>query len=71
MEPRRKAEHALLAVVQQAYIEGVSTRKVDDLLQAMGLTGIDKSRVSRIFQSLVETVSSFRNRRLEAEDPYS
>jgi len=71
LEPRRKAEHALLAVVQQAYIEGVSTRKVDDLLQAMGLTGIDKSRVSRIFQSLVETVSSFRNRRLEAEDPYS
>ena len=50
LEPRRRAEKALLAVVQQAYIEGVSTRKVDDLLQAMGLTGIDKSRVSRICQ---------------------
>ena len=70
LEPRRKAEHALLAVVQQAYIEGVSTRKVDDLLRAMGLTGIDKSRVSRICQSLDETVSSFRNRRLEEEYPY-
>jgi transposase-like protein len=52
LEPRRRAEQALLAVLQQAYVEGVSTRKVDDLLQAMGLTGIDKSQVSRICKGL-------------------
>jgi putative transposase len=48
LEPRRRAEQALLAVVQQASIEGVSVRRVDDLLKALGLTGIDKSAVSRI-----------------------
>jgi transposase-like protein len=48
LEPRRRAEKALLAVVQEAYVEEVSTRKVDDLVQALGLTGIDKSAVSRI-----------------------
>jgi transposase-like protein len=66
LEPRRRAEHALLAVVQQAYIEGVSTRKVDDLLQALGLTGIDKSAVSRICKDLTAVVEAFRNRPLEA-----
>lgn len=70
LEPRRRAEKALLAVVQQAYVEGVSTRKVDDLLQALGLTGIDKSRVSRICQELDEGVTAFRNRDLEGEYPY-
>ena len=48
LEPRRRAERALLAVVQAAYIEGVSTRKVDELVRAMGLTGIDKSKVSHV-----------------------
>src|SRR4030066_864716 len=52
LQPRRRTEKALLAVVQQAYIEGVSTRKVDDLLKGLGLTGIDKSKVSRCQESL-------------------
>ena len=59
-----------MAVVQQAYIEGVSTRKVDDLLKALGLTGIDKSKVSRICKELDEVVEQFRNRPLEGEYPY-
>jgi putative transposase len=70
LEPRRRSEQALLAVVQQAYVEGVSTRKVDSLLQAMGLTGIDKSKVSRICKALDEIVEDFRNRPLEGEYPY-
>lgn len=70
LEPRRRAEQALLAVVQQAYIEGVSTRKVDDLLQALGLTGMDKSQVSRICKDLTEVVEAFRNRPLEGSYPY-
>lgn len=70
LEPRRRAERALLAVIQAAYVEGVSTRKVDDLVQALGLTGVDKSKVSRICQELDEAVSAFRDRPLEAEYPY-
>jgi len=70
LEPRKRAEQALLAVVQQAYVEGVSTRKVDDLLRAMGLTGIDKSQVSRICKELDEGVQEFRNRPLEGRYPY-
>lgn len=70
LEPRRRTEQALLAVVQQAYVEGISTRKVDDLLQAMGLTGIDKSQVSRICKGLDEVVQEFRNRPLEGRYPY-
>ena len=70
LEPRRRAERALLAVIQSAYVEGVSTRKVDDLVQALGLTGIDKSRVSRICRELDEAVEAFRNRPLEVEYPY-
>lgn len=70
LEPRRRAEKALLAVVQQAYVEGVSTRKVDDLLQALGLTGIDKSKVSRICKELDAVVQEFRNRPLEGGYPY-
>ena len=57
-------------VVQTAYVEGVSTRKVDDLLQSLGLTGIDKSRVSRICKELDEVVAGFRERSLEGEYPY-
>ena len=70
MEPRRRAEKALLAVVQTAYVKGVSTRKVDDLLRALGLTGIDKSKVSRICKELDELVEGFRNRPPEGSDPY-
>lgn len=70
LEPRRRAEQALLAVIQQAYVEGVSTRKVDELLRAMGLTGIDKSTVSRICKSLDDVVIEFRNRPLKGRYPY-
>jgi transposase-like protein len=70
LEPRRRAEKALLAVVQAAYVQGVSTRKVDELLQALGLTGIDKSKVSRICRELDEFVEAFRNRPLEGSYPY-
>ena len=70
LEPRRRAEQALLAVVQQAYVEGVSTRKVDDLPQAMGLTGFDKSAVSRTCKALDELVKEFRERPLEGLVPY-
>jgi putative transposase len=59
LNPRRRSEKALLAVVQQAYIQGVSTRKVDGLLQALGLTGIDKSKVSRICKELDSVVEGF------------
>jgi len=70
LEPRRRTEKALLAVVQQAYVEGVSTRKVDDLLKALGLTGIYKSTMSRICKELDEVVEQFSNRPLEGEYPY-
>jgi len=70
LEPRRRAERALLAVVQSAYVQGVSTRKVDGLLQSLGLTGIDKSRVSRICKKLDEVVEAFRQRALEGQYPY-
>ncbi len=64
LEPRRRAEKALLTVIQTAYVEGVSTRRVDDLVQAMGLTGIDKSAVSRICKELDQAVYAFRQRPL-------
>jgi len=70
LEPRRPAEKALLAVVQEAYLKGVSTRKVDDLLKAMGLTGIDKSKVSRICKELDQAVAQFRQRQLQESYPY-
>ena len=70
LEPRRRAERALLAVIQSAYVAGVSTRKVDNLVQALGLTGVDKSKVSRICQELDEAVTAFRNRPLEVAYPY-
>lgn len=70
LDPRRRAEKALLAVVQTAYVKGVSTRKVDDLLKALGLTGIDKSKVSRVCKELDELVEGFRNRSLDGEYPY-
>lgn len=70
LEPRRRAERALVAVVQEAYVEGVSTRKVDDLLIALGLTGIDKSAVSRACKALDEVIEPFRNRPLAGSYPY-
>src|SRR5262245_23431812 len=62
LEPRRRAERALLAVVQEAYVHGVSTRKVDDLLKALGLDGMSKSEVSRICSELDADVEAFRSR---------
>jgi transposase-like protein len=70
LEPRRMAEKALTAVIQEAYIQGVSTRSVDDLVQAMGMTGISKSQVSRLCGEIDERVSTFLNRPLEGEWPY-
>jgi transposase-like protein len=70
IEPRRRVEKALLAVVQQAYIEGVSTRKVDDLLQGLGLDRLDKSLVSRTCKELDTLVEEFRNRPLDDSYPY-
>src|SRR3954463_1345167 len=59
LEPRRMAEKALTAVVQEAYVHGVSTRSVDDLVQAMGGTGISKSQVSRLCEEIDEKVKTF------------
>jgi transposase-like protein len=70
LEPRRQAEQALLSVIQEAYIQGVSTRRVDELVKALGLTGIDKSAVSRVSQHLDEVVYQFRERKLETPHPY-
>jgi putative transposase len=69
LEPRRRAEQALLAVVQQAYIEGVSTRRVEDLVQVLGCDGISKSQVSRICALLDAHVQAFRERPLDT-GPY-
>ena len=69
LEPRRRSEQALLAVIQQAYVEGVSTRRVDDLIQALGCDGISSSQVSRICEQLDEVVESFLGRPLDG-GPY-
>jgi putative transposase len=61
LEPRRMAEKALTAVIQEAYIQGVSTRSVDDLVKAMGMSGISKSQVSRLCEEIDERVT-FRGR---------
>jgi putative transposase len=70
LEPRRRAERALSAVVQEAYVHGVSTRKVDELVKALGMTGISKSQVSRLCEELDEEVARFRGRPLEGAYPY-
>jgi transposase-like protein len=70
LQPRRRAEHALLAVVQEPYVHGVSTRKVDELMKALGLDGVSKSEVSRICGELDPLVEAFRTRSLSAEYPY-
>ncbi len=70
LEPRRMAEKALTAVIQEAYIQGVSTRSVDDLVQAMGGTGISKSQVSRLCGEIDERVNAFLDRPIEGDWPY-
>ena len=69
LEPRKRSEQALVAVVQEAYVAGVSTRKVDQLVESLGLR-ISKSEVSRICAGLDEQVEAFRNRPLEGRYPY-
>jgi putative transposase len=69
LEPRRRSEQALLAVVQQAYVGGVSTRRVDQLVESLGLR-ISRSEVSRVCQALDEHVEAFRTRPLEGRYPY-
>jgi putative transposase len=70
LEPRRRAERALHAVVVEAYVRGVSTRKVDDLVKALGIDGISKSEVSRICKLLDSEVEAFRSRPIDDECPY-
>ena len=70
LEPRRRVEKALYAVVTEAYVKGISTRKVDDLVRALGIDGISKSEVSRICRALDKDVASFRSRPIEVDIPY-
>ena len=70
LESRKTSEKALVAVIQEAWIGGVSTRKVDELVKAMGLSGISKSSVSRLCADIDERVDAFLNRPLEGEWPY-
>ena len=70
LEPRRMAEKALTAVIQEAYIQGISTRSVDDLVQAMGMSGISKSQVSRLCEEIDVRVKAFLERPIEGDWPY-
>ncbi|SES43466.1 Transposase (or an inactivated derivative) [Tranquillimonas rosea] len=70
LEPRRTAEKALVAVIQEAYVQGVSTRSVDDLVKAMGAGGMSKSQVSRLCVEIDERVNAFLTRPLEGAWPY-
>ena len=70
LEPRRTAEKALVAVIQEAYIQGISTRSVDELVKAMGMTGISKSQVSRLCADIDERVHAFLDRPIEGDWPY-
>jgi transposase-like protein len=70
LEPRRLAEKALTAVIQEAYIQGVSTRSVDDLVKAMGMSGVSKSQVSRLCEEIDERVKTFLDRPIEGDWPY-
>ena len=67
LEPRRMAEKALTAVIQEAYIQGVSTRSVDNLVQAMGMSGISSSQVSRLCGEINDKIHSFLDRPLESD----
>lgn len=70
IEPRRTAEKALVSVIQEAYLQGVSTRAVDDLVKALGASGVSKSQVSRLCEEVEERVREFLLRPLEGEFPY-
>lgn len=70
LEPRRMAEKALTAVIQEAYIQGISTRSVDDLVKALGVSGISKSQVSRLWEEIDERVQAFLERPIEGDWPY-
>src|SRR6188472_858427 len=70
LEPRRMAEKALTAVIQEAYVQGVSTRSVDELVKAMAMTGISKSQVSRLCGEIDGKIAAFLDRPLEGEWPY-
>jgi putative transposase len=70
LEPRRTGEKALAAVIQEAYIQGISTRSVDELVKAMGMSGISKSQVSRLCADIDERVQAFLNRPIEGDWPY-
>ena len=70
LEPRRMAERALAAVIQEAYVQGVSTRSVDELVKAMGMTGISKSQVSRLCGEIDGKIGAFLDRPLEGDWPY-
>jgi len=70
LEPRRMSEKALTAVIQEAYVQGVSTRAVDDLVKAMGMSGISKSQVSRLCGEIDDKIQTFLNRPLEGDWPY-
>src|ERR1700720_4329039 len=70
LEPRRMAEKALTAVVQEAYVQGISTRSVDDLVKAMGMSGISKSQVSRLCEEIDGKVKAFLDRPIEGDWPY-
>jgi putative transposase len=70
LEPRRMAEKALTAVIQEAYIQGISTRSVDDLVKALGMSGISKSQLSRLCEEIDERVKAFLDRPIEGDWPY-
>ena len=70
LEPRRTAEKALTAVIQEAYVQGISTRSVDDLVKAMGMSGISKSQVSRLCEDIDGKVKAFLDRPIEGDWPY-
>jgi transposase-like protein len=70
LEPRRMTEKALTAVIQEAYIQGISTRSVDELVKAMGMSGISKSQVSRLCEEIDQRVKAFLDRPIEGDWPY-
>ena len=70
LEPRRMGEKALTAVIQEAYVQGISTRSVDELVKAMGMEGISKSQVSRLCCEIDERVQTFLRRPIEGDWPY-
>jgi putative transposase len=70
LEPRRMAEKALTAVIQEAYIQGISTRSVDNLVKALGMSGVSKSQVSRLCEDIDERVKTFLDRPIEGDWPY-